>query len=681
LACYLPDGNIKLLGRIDHQIKIRGIRIEPAEIEAALLKHTQVREALIVAREAKLGKTSLVAYVTGHSQEIDVADLRRILSHKLPSVMMPAVFMVLDAMPLNPNGKIDRNLLPEPQESDSHSAYEAPRNAVEKQLCTIWQDLLGTQRVGVNDNFFALGGDSILSIQVIARAKQAGIQLTPKQLFQYQSIGELAVVVQQAPALCAEQHAVNGPLLPTPIQQRFFQQGLAEAHHFNQAVLLQTPPAVNELWARQATVKLWQHHDALRLRCQRSNGAWQLEQLPPEAHTDALFNAVDLAHLTRDAQREALQTIAAEQQRNLNLQTGPLLQVTLFTFDADTPARLLFVIHHLAVDAVSWRILLDDWYNVYTQLSHQQTAALPLKSTSFKTWSERINAYAQTTQCLATQDHWLAAQHQAPPSLPVDLPLEAQHNTVGSAAQVAMSLEAAQTRSLLEEVPQVYNTKINDVLLTALGKTLVPWCGRSGVLIDLEGHGREDLFDDVDVSRTVGWFTSLYPVLLELISGDTGEQLKSVKEQLRRIPRNGIDYGVLRYLNHDSAISRDISAQISFNYLGQFDNVLAHIPGFSLAEESPGPACSPKGRRSHLLEVEAQVIHGRLEVRWIFSQQCHKRNTVEALANAFMENLNAIISHCLSPQAGGFTPSDFPLAGLNDKKLEKIANLLNPVTQ
>jgi non-ribosomal peptide synthase protein (TIGR01720 family) len=526
--------------------------------------------------------------------------------------------------------------------------------------------VLGLERVGVHDNFFELGGDSIISIQIIARASQAGLRLTVRQLFQRQTIAELAQVADADVDLRAEQGLVTGPAPLTPIQHWFFAQNLPEPHHFNQSVLLQVPPDFDPGLLEQALQHLLRHHDALRLRFEPSldspgASSWRQTIVAPG-------KTVPLVSVDSSS--------AAELQASLDLSDGPLLCAALFRRGAGQPGRLLLVIHHLAVDGVSWRILLQDLQTAYQQLERGAAPSLPPKSTSFKQWAERIADHAQTEAVGAELDYWLAQNWGDVAPLPVDHAADA--NTVGATDTVWAALDGAQTRSLLQDTPPVYNTRINDVLLTALARAFARWTGQRALLLNLEGHGREELFADLDVSRTVGWFTSMFPVLLELEDLDIGQNLKSVKEQLRRVPHHGIGYGLLRYLNQNAATRASLQAlpqpQVAFNYLGQFDQAASHASLFSLApeHESAGPDYSPSTPRQHLLEINGQVTDGRLRLGWTYNQNVHQAATIERLAQGFVEELQALIAHCQEPGAGGCTPSDFPDAALDQETLDHV---------
>jgi len=689
LVRYRPDGNIEFLGRIDHQVKVRGFRIELEEIEAVLSEHPAVRQAIALVREdavtqlpdGQVGPSDkrLVAYIVPENEVApNVSELRGFLKEKLPEYMVPSAFVTLDALPLTPVGKLDRRALPAPDQSrpDLESAYVAPRTPAERILADIWAEVLGVEQVGVHDSFFELGGDSILSIQAVARANQAGLSLTPRQLFQYPSVAGLTAVagsVATTALIQAEQGVVEGPLPLTPIQCWFFDQELPQPHHWNQAVLLEVKERLEPELLEQAARHLLVHHDALRLRFRRGEAGW--EQMNAGVDGEVPFSVVDLSQLTEAEQRAAIEARAAEHQADLDLTAGPLLRLAYFDLGADRPDRLLVVVHHLAVDGVSWRILLGDLQVAYGQLQGGEEAVLPSKTTSFRHWARRLAEYARSEPMRQELDHWLSlAKHPVVP-LPVDFP--SGSNTEADAQTVTVSLEAEETRTLLQEVPSAYGTEINDALLAALTQAFARWTGSPTLLVDLEGHGREPLFEDVDLSRTVGWFTTIFPVCLDLRrASGPGEALTTVKEQLRRVPGRGIGYGLLRYLCHDQEVVTRLEAlpqaEVSFNYLGQFDQILDQASPFRLARESAGGSRSLQGRLGHLLSVNGGVADGRLQMEWTYSRRLYRRETVERVAEAFIQALRAIIAHCRSPEAVGYTPSDFPDAGLSQEEIDRL---------
>jgi amino acid adenylation domain-containing protein/non-ribosomal peptide synthase protein (TIGR01720 family) len=651
LARYLPDGNIEFLGRIDNQVKIRGFRIELGEIETVLVTHPQVSEAVVIDSDDIPGSKRLVAYVVTRSKSEIKSQLRSFLKQKLPDYMIPSAFVVLDALPLTPNGKVDRRGLPQPDTArhELETDLVAPRTESEEILAKIWREVLHLEQVGIHNNFFELGGDSILSIQIIFKAKQAGLQLTAKQIFQHQTIAELAAVTNVTQTVTAEQGLVTGIFPLTPIQQWFFGQNFPEPHHFNQSLLLEVPQTLDPALLSQVVQQLLLHHDALRLRFVQSDSDWQQINTSPD---DTIpFSHVDLSAIPEVEQKAAIEATAASLQTSLNLSAGPIMQVAFFTLGADKPSRLLIIIHHLAVDGVSWRILLEDLETAYQQLSRGEKIQLRPKTTSFKHWAEKLAAYAQSDIVKQELNYWQGISPTQITRLPVDYALGA--NTVASTRIVSVSLSPEETRALLQEVPKAYKTQINDILLTALVQTLSKWTGSNSVLLDLEGHGREDIFEDVDLSRTVGWFTTIFPVVLELKATDNlGNAIKSIKEQLRAVPKRGIGYGVLRYLSGDAEITTQLLAtpqpEVSFNYLGQFDWGTQANYFCKLAPESVGAEHSPLESCDRLLDINGLVVEGQLQLDWTYSENFHQRSTIENLAEDFVVSLRSLIAHCLS---------------------------------
>jgi amino acid adenylation domain-containing protein/non-ribosomal peptide synthase protein (TIGR01720 family) len=672
LARWRDDGNLDFLGRIDHQVKIRGFRIELGEIESALREHPAVRDGIVLPREDQASGKRLVAYLTVQGPAPTVTELREHLRDRLPGYMIPAAFVVLEALPLLPNGKIDRRALPAPGQTrpELEEAFVPARTPIEQRLARIWCRVLGLERVGVHDNFFELGGDSILSIQIVSRANQDGLHLSAKQLFEYQTIAELAAVAGTAPAVRAEQGRVTGSAPITAIQQWFFDRRFADSHHFNQSVLLDIGETLDFEILRTAVDALLEQHDALRLRFVERDGGWQQEDT---ALSSPPVSGIDLSHLAEVEQRTALQSELARIQSSLTLHAGPQIRVALFDL-GQRGQRLFLVIHHLVVDSVSWRILLEDLETAYDRASRGwSTVQLPPKTTSYADWARRCRQYAASDAVQGELPYWISMPHGMVRRLPVDEPGGA--NTVSSARSVTVSLNATDTEALLRSVPDVYHTQINDVLLTAVVSAFAAWTGERRLLIDLEGHGREELFAGVDVSRTVGWFTTIYPVALEWEPGsDLGASLKSIKEQLRRVPNRGIGYGLLRYLGGDAKgqLAQLPQAEVTFNYLGQVDQALPTSARFTWGAESQGPAQSPRAIRSHLLDVQGVISDGCLRLSLKFSEHRHRRDTIEQLAGRIVESLRALIRHCQSAEAGGWTPSDFPMAELDQKELDRL---------
>ncbi|ETX00692.1 MAG: peptide synthetase [Candidatus Entotheonella factor] len=677
---YRPDGHLEYVGRVDTQVKLRGLRIELGEIETVLHQHPDVQQAVVVTREDTPGTKRLVTYLTVKGPSPSSHEVRQFLKQHLPDYMVPASVVVLEALPMTSNGKVDTRALPAPEVSlhRDNTGFAPPRDAVEAGLAEIWSDLLEVARVGIHDNFFELGGDSIISLQMVSRARQANLHITPKQLFQYQTIAALAAVAGTSPRVQETQEAVTGFAPLTPIQQWFFEQQLPEPHYFNQSALLDFTSEVEPNVLKLAVGAVLAHHDALRLRVVQQGDGWQPTY---EAVDDTIpFCLIDLSTDSAADQTQAMQAAEADLQAGLNLAEGPIVRVAMFRLGSKRADRLLVIVHHLAIDGVSWRLVLEDLTRAYRQLSRGDAVELPPKTTSLPHWAHFLSAYAQSEAMAAERDYWLSHPPEPVRPLPVDHPAGRAHNTVSSAASVTRQLSAQDTRALLQDVPAAYNTRINDVLLTALVQSMAEWTGECSVLVDLEGHGREALFEDADLSRTVGWFTTLFPVCLTLTSmKPVGEALKSIKEQLRRIPNRGIGYGVLRYLSGHAATRAQLralpQAEVSFNYLGQFDRVKSASVGLGTVREWQSSQ-SGLGHRSHLLGVSGWISEGQLEMCWTYSEKLHERSTIDRLASAFTKALQILIAHCQSPHASGYTPSDFSASSLSQKKLDKLIGKL-----
>ncbi|HET6709994.1 non-ribosomal peptide synthetase, partial [Amycolatopsis sp.] len=659
LVRWSADGELEYAGRVDEQLNLRGFRIEPGEIEAVLLRHAAVANAVVTTVESRLGTTNLVAYVVPAADaEVSPADLRRHAGDQLPEHMVPSVFVVLAALPVTTSGKVDRRALPEPSEVDGDRRV-APRDRVESALAVVWAEVLGleTGRIGVHDNFFGLGGDSILSLQVVSRARHQGLAVTSKQIFLKQTIAELAPEVREAgQEVRADQEAVSGEVPPTPVQHWFFTE-FAEGHDdVNQAVFLELDGGAGFETLAEAFARLLDHHDALRLRAFPDSGQWRLHNAAEE--TGEVLRRVDVSALDPREQEAAVRRAVLVARSGFRTATGPLIRAVLFGFGETGPDRLFVAAHHLVVDGVSWRILLSDLAALCMGKD------LPPKTTSWRYWATRLRDHAAGGGFDGELAYWTGVEAEIDRAAAVPLDHTGE-NTVGSARTVTVELSAEQTRALLRDVPEVYGTQVDDVLLSALGVVLARWTGNAAVPVELEGHGREPLFPDVDLSRTTGWFTTLYPVVLR-VPGTAGwaAVLKAVKEQLRAVPGHGIGYGALRYLHPARPLGHSRRCEVGFNYLGAFGAVTEAGP-FRRFLPSPGTERGAGHPRQNLLEITGVVRAGRLEFSWEYSENLHSATTVQRLADEFAEALAGIVRHCAEPGAGGRTPSDFPLAGLD----------------
>ncbi|MGG0815881.1 non-ribosomal peptide synthase/polyketide synthase [Paenibacillus alvei] len=689
LCRYSADGEIEYLGRMDDQVKIRGFRIELGEVETVISHHPEVEEASVIARQDASGQNRLVAYIvpaqTQANAETDNASnavltdtLRQYVKDKLPDYMLPSAFVMMDRLPLTPNGKIDRRALPEVDWSSEAQAYVAPRNAVEEILCSIWAQVLGLEKVGTNDHFFELGGDSILSIQVVARAAQRGLRIQPKMLFDYPVIAELSAVAGEEALVVADQGEIVGEVPLTPIQCWFFNQDICDRHHWNQAMMLELRKPIATEVLSEALHQLVLHHDALRLRYANGDKGWT-QRIVPAVEVKVPLEFVDLSSYDEAKQRYEMEARATSAQAGMNLMEGPLIRAVQFELGKDQGRRLLLAIHHLAIDGVSWRILIEDLDLLCGQLTQAQAPSLPVKTTSYKSWAERLTVYAQTDELHKEQAYWLRMVDSYTVPLPIDH--ENGSNTLSSMNEVSVQLSQEETQSLLKEVPTAYRSEITEVFLTALLRAFVTWTGERGLIVTLEGHGREALLEDTDLSRTVGWFTSMYPMYLQWnASGALRDQIKAIKEQVASIPNRGVGYGLLRWLREDEELREQLDAipeaEVSFNYLGQFDQITSPTGWLGAAEESVG-LVHGEGARQHLLDIVGVVTGGCLRLTWAYSSNYHRRDTIERLAEDYMLALREIIAGCKEAGQADYTPSDFKRTKLNQKTLDAIMAQVN----
>ncbi|WP_435244834.1 non-ribosomal peptide synthase/polyketide synthase [Streptomyces sioyaensis] len=670
---WSADGELHFVGRADDQIKIRGFRVEPAEIEAALTRHDTVAEAVLTVL-ADGGRKRLVAHLVAAPGATvpPAAELRAFLAEVLPDYMLPAAFVTLEALPLTGNGKVDRRRLPAPDWSAATAGeHRAPRTEAERILAEIWCALLGIDRVGVDDNFFMLGGDSILSIQVVSRARRAGLSLTPRDLFRHPTIAALAAATG-ATAQVTGTGPVTGDVALTPIQHWFLDARPERPGYFNQSVVIELAEDPDPRALEAALRALWSHHDALRARfTERADGTWHQHCPAPDATDPRLLRAHDLTGLTGKECDAAVDAAVAEAHTGFRLESGPLLAARLFTGAQDRSPQLFLTVHHLVVDGVSWRVLLEDLESAYRQARAGDPVCPPARTTSVQEWARRLRAHTEAGGFDGELAHWREVAARCDAALPVD---SAGTNTIADLRSVTVRLDRRRTDDLLQKVPGVYRTQINDVLLTALGRVLADWTGQRTVAVGLEGHGREDhLFDDVDLSRTVGWFTTLFPVALDVPAGDWATALTSVKEQLRAVPGRGLGHGALRHLAGAPELAGAPQPLISFNYLGRFD---WSAEGGGLIRGVRGGldgAAAPESVRPHLLDVVGRVEDRRLELTWYYSGGVHREETVTALATGMRTALEDIVAHCAGPDAGGRTPSDFPLARLDQAAVDRIA--------
>lgn len=670
LGVYLPDGRVRYRGRRDHQVKIRGFRLELGEIESGLRTHPAVRDAHVQTDGESEGRRRLVAGVLADTT-VSAAELKAHLAARLPAHAVPADYVVVPEWPLTPNGKIDRRALLALARGASAgtSPSAGPQTEAGRVLAKIWAAVLGRGNVGAADNFFEIGGDSILSLQIVSRARDAGYEISSRDLFELQTLERVAAAARRAPgnAIGAGSEPETGAVPLLPIQHWFFSRELPAPCQWNQALVLEAQDPVQAPAMEAALQDLAGHHDALRLRFRRGPGGWMQFYGAPSQAAPLVLDTV-----------ENYEVRAAEVQASLDLERGPLFRAAWFADAAAGGGRLLLVAHHLIVDAVSWRVLLEDLASAYGARRAGESPSLPPRTTAYRVWAERLQAHAQTPAVASEAAWWLGRLGRPATPLPCDLPFNPSANLTRRQIVHTVELSEETTETLLRESGGPLRARIQEVLVTGLAQALRAWSGGSAHRLDLEGHGREDLGGGtLSLARTVGWFTSLYPVQVELPpEDDPGLCLKAVKEQLRAVPANGLGYGLLRHLRDDPGLRAQLAAlpaaEIGFNYLGQTDAAAEALGGFTLSAADPGPAQAPEQPRPHRIEVNCRVQGKRLRADWQFSGALHRPASIARVAGEWRARLEALARCARSPGADILAPSDFRKVSLTANELDAL---------
>jgi amino acid adenylation domain-containing protein/non-ribosomal peptide synthase protein (TIGR01720 family) len=700
LARWRLGGSLEYFGRADQQVQLRGFRIELGEIEAALSRHETVTDVAVIAREDGPGDKRLVAYVVpAAGRAADPGELRRFVSEGLPDYMVPAAVVALDALPLTANGKLDRGALPAPDFAAGVSGRQ-PRTAAEETLAGLFAEVLGLERVGIDDGFFDLGGDSIIAIQLVARARQSGLVITPREVFQHQTVEELAAIAldaQDAGTVEAEAPGAGiGPVPATPIM-RWFEHLDGPVDDYSQRMLLQVPPGLEPAELTAALQAVIDHHDLLRLRLDGTGDGRQYEVTAPgTVDATPLVSRVDIAGLDERALHAVLGEQARAARGRLDPAAGVTAQLVYLDAGPERSGRLLLTLHHLVVDGVSWRILLPDLVTAWAAVTAGRPVALEPVPTSFRRWAQRLVAEASEPARVAEITLWREILQTPDPDLG-GRPLDPALDIFGTEGHLTLTLPAEVTEPLLSSVPTAFHGRVNDVLLTGLALAMAEWrrrrgmAERSAVVLELEGHGREEIIPGVDLSRTIGWFTSIFPVRLD--AGDTdwaevraggqtvGTAIKRVKEQLRDLPDNGIGYGLLRYLNPRTAAELEgfRTPQLAFNYLGRVSAPEATdwSPASAAESEALGGGHDRRLGLPHAVEVNCHTRDTaggpRLEATWSWASGLFAAGEAELLGTLWFEALRGLVLHGAQEGAGGFTPSDLSLVEIGQDELDELA--------
>ncbi|TRW36511.1 amino acid adenylation domain-containing protein [Bacillus sp. PW192] len=634
LARWLPNGEMEYLGRIDEQVKIRGYRIELYEIESVLRNQPGISDVAVVALEVG-GDKSICAYLipTNQEQKLDMSEIKNDLRDKLPEYMLPGFMMQIDALPLTPNGKLDVKALPEPH-ALAGQEYMPPRTKTEKVITDIFEEILGISPVGIEDSFFELGGDSIKAIKAVSKLREKGYKLSFAALMYQQTPRKIGENIQMGEVnQVYEQREINGESPLTPIQLEFFNKNHVVPNHYNQALMLRSDEPFDIPSLKTAITEIIKHHDALR------NVYDGQRQITLSTEESKLYDWYEKDYTKVQDVSKEIEYASDKLQASIDLATGPLVKVGLF--HSDSGDHLLICVHHLVIDGVSWRILLEDLFSGYRQIQETGKITLPMKTASYKEWANALTQYAKSEVLSDEIAYWKNISDKSNSTET----FKSTQTASGQYKNKVVKVDSETTKNLLLEAGKTYKTEINDLLLASLTIAVKEWRNSKYLTIEMEGHGREKIDREIAIDRTVGWFTSVYPIILE--TKDTVEEsILETKQTLKQVPNHGIGYGVLRYLGEHSGL--EMSAAITFNYLGELDNEIDRIEGISMSGMPLGRSMSEKNSSGMGLSLNGAVLNGQLEFDIIYDTGLYTDEDAQTLVLAYERAIKDVVETCLT---------------------------------
>lgn len=651
-ASWLEDGNIAFYGRIDHQVKIRGHRIEIGEVENQLVSHNNVNSAVVTTEVDNNGNLSLSAYLVV-DKTVTISEIRAFMNDRVPAYMIPTMFYVLDSIPLNINGKVDIHKLAElGRKLESDNEYAEPSTDTERKLERIWRELLGVDRVSIHDHFFEIGGDSIISMQVIAKAADEGIRIELKSFYEDKCIEQMALNATSAETIQCDQGDVTGTYELTPIQEWFFNQGFEEHNHWNQSVSLELKENMEPIVLNAALNEVCRQHDVLRTKVVAGNTN-RYAEIIPFTYSERL-KIVEIS--VGDIWEQRMQTALMELQKSLTLETGEVFKGLLMIDATRSIRRLVLTAHHLVCDAVSYRIIIEDLFNFYQALSAQGQVTPPPKTSSFIRWSAEAKEYSSSFEAIHNKNEW--KKEQAAYSERSIMNDSGLSNMEKDAAQFVVSLSEETTSKLLLEVPKSYSIQPNEVMIAAL-EILLHKYEAADHTIYMESHGRDMLSDKVDLSRTVGWFTQWYPLFFSSSDiSDVGSTLKKVKDRLADVQKRRFEFLLGAYPTQ--------AVDIVFNYMGQLDNTKSNDSTFELLNGDLLFTRGFKNARVSVLEINAYVLKDRLTIEWSYNKHVYSEEAILHQANDYVSILLEAINYCIESEDNGVSAADFSDVDMED---------------
>lgn len=648
IATYLPDGNIMYIGRMDHQVKLRGYRIELGEIEKYLIDHPLVQDAHVMIRETEQGDKVFYAYYVSTSEQ-ESTELKNWLVDRVPRYMIPNQFIWLEAIPLTINGKV--NVAELPIDVNRPKNVIEYRDEKEKELVFVMKEVLGIDQISMNDSYFQLGGDSIKAIQIVSKLKSRQFELNVKEILEKEYIEEIALTMKELKkGVEINQSPIEGLIERSPIWEWFFLQDFQESHHFHQSILLECVKLLTKEHLQKAVDQLITHHDLLRVNVHPDSQEVYFEEryLTPGCSPVLEY---DLSDLSIEEQNEKIKEIGNTVKSSFDITNQVLFRGVLFRLGGNKQ-YLLLTAHHLVVDGVSWRVIVEDLTTLIEQLQNEEALILPFKTHSYQTWSAQLKDYAKELTLKETE-YWEDVQ-----KVHFSLPNHLQNgdDSVGSSHVIQGTLKEADLQQFTQQLYEIYGLELHEGLILSLVFTIYEMTQSKEIVIELEGHGREPISPDLDISRTVGWFTSMYPALFKMGPESMDYNIKSVKEQLRNIPNKGFHYGLLKHLLNKWTGTK--KSGIRFNYLGHMDHILRG-DFFKLSSLDTGNDVGDQNHLTAELDLNAMVVANQLHLSIHYSKNCFQEETIQTFLSTYFEKIQEINQICLSKGEKEYTPSDF----------------------
>lgn len=654
IARWLPDGNIEFLGRRDDQVKVRGFRIELGEIESVIRDINYIKDIVVIVCEAINGDKELSAYIVS-DEEVDAKRIQIEIRKKLPEYMVPSHIMQIEKIPLNRNGKLDRKALPK-IEITSSNEYIAPVTEKEKIVCEIFADILGVSNVGLADNLYELGGDSIKAIRIVSKLREKGFVISMKDLLCLDDVGALSSYLSQDDVNPPyEQEEIYGRVKDTPTICEFKSFNLKEPQHFHQSIMLVSREVIDRLALEKALTEITNHHDILR-------AVYKENTIIIRSNNNGRMFELYESDLTG---KDKISDFCTQLQASFDLKSGPMLKACIIRVNS---VQYLFIcIHHLVVDTMSWRILLEDLMNAYMCYLNNQVAVLPQKTISFIEWSKYLEDYAMSADINSEIDYWMNIADNAQ-SAQLNLG-EVKNNQGGT---ISMVLDSRQTEDLLYNTRKAFNTEVRDILISALAIAIKKWKDADKAVVMLEGHGRQELHKPIRNDRTVGWFTSIYPIIIQACN-NTQDTVVTAKEMLRSIPNAGIDYGIIKYLTDTTM--KDVNSAITWNYHGIVDeNTNENSVMYPVTDIDTGITVAKSNKYLTPIIIELMVSGGKLNMDFIY-QEIISETEVINFAELYKQTIIEHTNYCKTNANGHKTLSDFELSNIEISDADEINKL------